>query len=239
MSENHDWSERVVLVAGATGAVGSALVDGLVARGARLAVAVRKKWQVDRVRERLSGDSHLVATVGSRDPEAASGLIKGAEDALGPIDGFVTTAGAFEFATVGTESAGRDAELFEANLFSTHNLLRPLLPRLRRRGEGRLVFTGARAVLEPDPGMGMALYRAAKSALHSYATTLAAELEEHGIEVTVVAPGVIDTEANREAMPEADRSDWTSIDDVVASLVEGLVGSGSDGSLHVLNPGQA
>ena len=217
------FSGKVVLLSGATGAVGSALCARLLDLGARLGIAVRRDSQVGSVSNR--GRDTLVGVVGSRDGEAAAGLIKGVEDSLGPIDHFISTAGMFRYAVVGQERAHDAEALVEANYLSVVNLVRAVVGPMKRRRAGSIVLTGARAVGQKgEPIAGMSLYLASKAALHEYAMVLHAECAPHGIGVAVVRPGVLDTEANRKAMPEADRSSWIPVDRLVETLLDAAQG---------------
>jgi len=209
-----------VVLHGATGAVGGGVLDRLRAAGAKIAVPVRRAWQVDALRARLADADSLVAVVDSRDGEAAAGFAKGVHDSLGPVDAVISTAGAFSTQPLGTERAGTDLELVEANFLSIHNLVRGLVPGLRRRGRGALVFTGAAAVGTAS-GAQMALYLASKAALHEYARCVATELAPVGVAVAVIAPGTLDTTANREAMPERDPSELVPPE----RLAEALLGA--------------
>lgn len=215
--------DRTVLLHGSTGIVGAALIARLGEQGARVGAVVRRRWQVERIERSLAeaGIPHkrqLVGVVDSEDGEAASGFVKGVEDSLGPIHALVSAAGAFAFALVGDESQGVAVEQWRANFASVHTLVRAVVSPMRRRRAGTLVFTGARAVLE-TPRPGLALYLASKTALHAYAGCLARELAPHGVGVAVLAPGIIDGEANRQAMPGADRSGWLSPATVAARLL--------------------
>lgn len=213
--------DRTIVVSGATGAVGGAVLERLVEHGARIAIAARKDWQVSRLREQLAGAPTLVAHVGTHDTEAAAGFVKGATDALGPIDALVSCAGAFAMAPVGRDPGRQASELFDANFFAAHTLTRAVVSALRRRRTGNLVFTGAAAV--GSATRGMALYLASKAALHEYARTLAAEVRDDGVGVHVIAPGIVDTEANRDAMPDADRSAWVSRERLADALLAAAV----------------
>ena len=216
--------DRTVLLHGSTGTVGAALIGGLGQQGARVGAVVRRRWQVERIEQSLSEagiprSRQLVGVVDSEDSEAARGFAKGVEDSLGPIYALVSAAGAFSFAAVGEESAEVAGEQWRANFTSVHTLVRAVVSPMRRRGAGMFVFTGARAVVEP-PRAGLALYLASKVALHTYAACLAYELAPHGVGVAVLAPTIIDGEANRRAMPDADRSAWLQPATVAARLLE-------------------
>ena len=204
MSGAHALAGKTILVSGATGQVGRELLRALVPAGAKVAVAVRRAWQVATVEAQLANAERLVGVVGATDSEAAAGLVKGITDSLGPIDAFVSVAGAFRFARVGEDKATDAYRMLEANYLAVVNLVRALVGPMRRRQTGSLVVTGARAV--GSAPQGMSLYLASKAALHAYAASLHEELLEDGVRITVLTPGIIDTEANRQAMPDASLS---------------------------------
>lgn len=211
--------DRTAVVLGATGAVGGRLARRLLDEGARLAVPVRRDWQVERVAKDLDAPPErlLVGVVPGGDGEAAAGFAKGVADSLGPVDAVFSAAGAFAMAAAGRERQDRVDELLAANYLAPATLARAFVGDLRRRGTGALVFTGAAAV--GGRATGMAAYRASKAALHEYALALHHELRADGVTVAVVTPGIIDTPANREAMPDADRGSWQTIDEVVDALL--------------------
>jgi len=233
MSAAYSLSGKTILLSGATGQVGGALAKSLVSTGAQVAAAVRKRWQVEPVEEILAGGKHLVGLVSATDSEAAAGLVKGVEDSLGPIDAFISVAGAFQFALVGEDKALDTHQLLEANFLSAVTLARALIGPMRRRHAGNLVFTGARAVGSAVPGMSA--YLASKAALHAWAGCVHEELKTQGVRVVVITPGVIDTDSNRAAMPDADHANWLPIPAVVDSLLAAAAGEmGYEGPLFDL-----
>ncbi len=217
----HPLRDATILVSGATGEVGRALLTRLLEIGAKPAIAVRRAWQVAPLREALGGSAGLVAVVGARDGEAAAGFVKGANDSLGPVRALISTAGRFRATELGRDPAGEDGELLEANLLCVHNLVRAVVGPMKRRRSGSIVVTGSVAV--GHGGAGLALYLASKAALHEYARAIALELAPHGVGVTLVLPGVIDTSGNRGAMPNDDRSSWAPVGEVVARLIDGAL----------------
>jgi NAD(P)-dependent dehydrogenase (short-subunit alcohol dehydrogenase family) len=212
-------NERVTLLAGATGAVGGALARHLVQAGGRVGIAVRKPWQVEPVRGEFAGKGVLVGCVPTGDSEAAAGFVKGVADALGPIDAYVAATGSFAACRIGKDPAVQLQDLLDANLHAATGLARAALAPMRRRRAGRLVFVGAAAVGTAHAG-GMANYLASKAALHEWVRALHCELaaEAAALRAAAILPGVIDTAANREAMPDADRSRWHPVAEVVGAL---------------------
>lgn len=228
---------RTVVLLGASGTVGRAVLARLLELGAAPAIPARKARQVAELRAALrdsgGGDARgFVAEVGARDGEAAAGFVKGATDALGPIAALITTAGAFRAAPVHRSRANDDLELMEANFLAVHNLVRAVVGPMIRRKTGSIVMTGSAGV--GHGGSGTALYLASKAALHEYARALAVELAPVDVAVTLVTPGTIDTAANRAQMAEADRRDWTPLEDVVEWLVSAAVAVPTPGSAQPL-----
>lgn len=212
-------ANKVILLAGATGQLGQALARQLHQRGARLGIAVRKPYEVDSVAKALPRERVLVGCVPPQDGEAAAGFAKGTKDAFGPIDAFFCTAGAFRHGPVGRDPAPELADLLEANLLTPRNLARAVVSPMLRRRTGSMVFVGAAAVGGPG-GEGMVNYLASKAALHEWVRALAVEVKHQGVRIAAVLPTVIDTPANRAAMPDADPSQWQSVQQVIDRMVE-------------------
>ena len=94
--------------------------------------------------------------------------------------------------------------MLELNLKPAFNLARAAMPRLIERGGGAFVGVSAQAVLRPFPGA--AGYVTAKAAVLAFVQALDADYKRDGIRANAILPSVIDTPANREAMPDADYS---------------------------------
>ena len=91
--------------------------------------------------------------------------------------------------------------MFRANVESSCLLLRKLLPEMRKRGSGRVIFVGSINGVRPAPRL--AVYGATKAALMNIARTAAAENAEYGITVNTILPGVIETDRNAEKLSDA------------------------------------
>lgn len=208
---------KVVLLTGATGAVGGAVARSLLERGARVALAARQSWQVAKLYDSFGRDRVLCGYVATNDSEAAAGFVKGATDALGPIDALIAANGAFAASAAGKDKAGELQSLLDANLLAGTNLARALVGRMQQRRAGRMVFIGSDAV--GHGGVGMTNYVTSKAALHEYVRALATELRTCPVRAVALVPGTIDTEANRAAMPSADRTAWAPLESVVAALL--------------------
>ena len=168
----------VVVVAGATGRIGGAVARAVLARGGRVAAAVRKPWQVDTLRAALTSDRALVGLVPAGNAEAAAGFVKGAKDALGPLTGFVGAAGRWQERVPGKEPGGDLAELLAANLQANALLARAALPLFRRQRRGALVFVGA---TDAALAAGSAAFAASMAGVHEFVRALQRDLAADGV----------------------------------------------------------
>ncbi|MBX5464396.1 MAG: SDR family oxidoreductase [Clostridia bacterium] len=134
----------------------------------------------------------------------------------GRIDAAVQTAGLFGLEPVVGGSWSTWEAMMENNVRTAFELAQAAVPPMREAGGGSLVLVAARAAARAGREMGA--YAAAKSALIRLGEALAEELEGSGVRVNVVAPSVLDTPANREAMPEASRRGWRSPEELAALI---------------------
>ena len=123
--------------------------------------------------------------------EAAEAAVRAAEAARGSIDVLVHCAGPMIAKRFARSTAEDYHEMVDANLSSAVALAFAVLPGMRERGFGRLVFFGMNGSSATRPARGLALYGAAKAGLVAFARTLAVEEVEHGITVNVIEPGDI------------------------------------------------
>ena len=224
--------DDVVIVTGAGGNLGSAVVDLLASRGARLVAMERTEEALARVLEGLAGpERHLGAPgVDLGDPAACQALAEQALQRFGRIDGLVHTVGTFAMADIEAADPAHWEQLFAANLTTTLNMCRAVVPVMRAAGRGCIVTIGSAAAARG--GKGMAAYAASKSAVLRLTESLADELKAHGVRANCVLPSTIDTPQNRAAMPKADTSRWVTpgqIAEVIAFLLSDA-GAGVNGA---------
>ncbi len=182
------FAERIVVVAGATGAIGGAVARRLAAEGASLVLLSRDEARLAATAGELEGADGVIRTVAGDLTEAAVSDAAGAvSESLGDgIDLLVHAAGAFRAGAFETAPAG-DLDLqLAVNARAPYLLTRRLLPGLRRRG-GLVVFVNSTAGLVA--GAGSAAYAASKHALRALADALRAEVNADGVRVLSVYPG--------------------------------------------------
>jgi NAD(P)-dependent dehydrogenase (short-subunit alcohol dehydrogenase family) len=109
----------------------------------------------------------------------------------------------------------------ETNLISAFLCCRAAVMAMKRtQGEGgRIVNVAARPALEWRGGANMLAYAASKAAVAAFTVGLAEEVADDGILVNAVAPSIMDTPANRKAMPKADHAAWPKVDEVAQTIL--------------------
>lgn len=216
-----DFEGRVVLVTGACGNLGSAVVTELQDRGAAVVCADAASLSAGAARGALQiGGLDLAQAADAR------AAVSAAVDRFGRIDALVNTIGGFRTGRIG-ETALDDWEvLFSINARIALTTSAAVIPGMTERHYGRIVHVAAAAGLRASAGVGV--YSAAKSAVLRIAEAVAEEQGSNGIVCNCILPGVIDTPQNRAATPGADRSAWVtpaSIAKVAAFLASESAGS--------------
>ncbi len=214
-----DFQNRVALVTGGTGALGSAVVLNLLEGGAQVAVSyiVDREWQEISARAgpwqaKLEGWRVDL----TRPPEVES-WVRSVHIHRGRIDYVLAIAGGFSPGKVHETSDSVWDLMLKLNLRSVASLLRPVLPIMIRQNFGRIITVSSGAILE-RPGAGIAAYAVSKAAVRQLSELLAEEVKPLDICVHCLMPGTMDTEANRQAMPDADRSQWVSTAEVAGVI---------------------
>jgi NAD(P)-dependent dehydrogenase (short-subunit alcohol dehydrogenase family) len=190
---------QVVVVTGAAGALGSACADHFAAAGARLAL-------LDVIE--IPG-KHFSRQVDLTDAHACKAAAEDIEAQVGPIAVLCNIAGGFAMGEAVHETSGETWDfLMGLNAHSVLNMARAVVPRMLARKHGRIVNIGAGAGQLAVAQMGA--YSASKSVVIRLTEAMAAELKAEGINVNCILPSVIDTPANRKAMPNADFGKWVT-----------------------------
>lgn len=204
---------KVIVVTGASGALGRVVVEAALARGMRVAAVDHA------VRKVPDTDSHIsLGGVDLADATQATAAIDTIATRLGRIDALVNIAGAFAYETVADGTTATWQRLYTINVLTALNASRAAIPHLCKSSAGRIVNIGALGALHAAAGMGP--YAASKSGVHRLTEALAAELKGK-VTVNAVLPSTIDTLANRASMPDADFSKWvtpTELADVILFL---------------------
>jgi NAD(P)-dependent dehydrogenase (short-subunit alcohol dehydrogenase family) len=201
-----------VVVTGGTGALGSAVVGALRAAGAVCHVTNMVATELVAYPHRDDPDVHVTTGLDLADEAKVRRFYAG----LPPLWASIHLAGGFAMSPVGETSAVDFADQFQMNALSAFLCSAAAIRAIRTRAEpgpggakgGRIVNVAARPALEPRLGSGMVAYTTAKAAVAALTQAIAQETAEEEIWVNAVAPSVLDTPANRLAMPDADFKGW-------------------------------
>jgi 3-oxoacyl-[acyl-carrier protein] reductase len=196
--------EGVALVTGGGRGIGAGIARELAAGGMKVAVSSRTLEEVEAVAEEIRGLA-VVADVSS--PGDAEALVAEVERELGPIDLLVNNAGiaGWEVEPAWEADPADWWRVFETNVLGTYLVSRAVIPGMIERGRGRIVNTGSGAGYLP--GQRTTAYGASKAALYRFGEGLALQLEQHGIPVFTISPGLVQTRMNEDRLPED--APWT------------------------------
>lgn len=189
---------NVVIVTGASGALGRAVVMRLKADG--FAVAAVDAAPVMEI------DADLVLpNVDLADAAAVGAAFETVASTLGSVNGLANIAGGLVWEPVVGGEAGTWDRMFRTNLLTAALASRAALPSLLKQG-GAIVNVGAAGAI--DPATGMAPYAASKAGVMAMTRSLAAELRGTGVRVNAILPTILDTPTNRRDMPDANPAEW-------------------------------
>jgi NAD(P)-dependent dehydrogenase (short-subunit alcohol dehydrogenase family) len=208
-----DFAGRDVVVTGGTGALGTAVVGALIAAGATCTVPYVNEAEAQRFPHRDNAKVKLIAVADLADEATVAKVYNGIKPWAS-----IHIAGGFAPGTVAeTDRAALMAQL-DSNLVSCFLCCRAAVNAMAQNG-GRIVNVAARPALEWRSGAGMTAYTIAKTGVAALTVALAEEVAKDGILVNAVAPSIMDTPANRNAMPKADFALWPKVEEVAATIV--------------------
>jgi NAD(P)-dependent dehydrogenase (short-subunit alcohol dehydrogenase family) len=207
--------ECSAIVTGGTGGLGAAVVKRLIDDGWRVVVP----WIVERELERVQERAGLELVQADLFEEAAVAEVVATATSADapPLRGLVNLVGGFAAGGRIHETSVEDFEKqFQLNLRPTYLMTQAAVPAMLERGGGSIVCVGTRAAVQPFKGA--AGYIASKAAVIAFAQAVAVEYRDDGIRCNAILPSVIDTPANRAAMPNADHERWVKPEAIAAVI---------------------
>jgi NAD(P)-dependent dehydrogenase (short-subunit alcohol dehydrogenase family) len=223
-------TSRTVVITGAAGALGRAVAQHFLDEGAHLALIDQDEARLRSVfAGRADAPPHLLVEA---DVASEAGMAAAAvriEQALARVDVLIHVAGGFEMGEPvhGLSRAAWD-RMMNLNAWSFVAVTKAFVPQMLGDGAGKIVAVSAASAVRG--AAQMAAYVASKSALQRLVEALSQEVRAKGINVNSVAPTIMDTPANREAMPNADHSAWVST--AVAAQTIAFLASDAALSVH-------
>lgn len=212
----NEFDNRVVLIIGAMGGLGSSITGAFLAAGAMVAGSSKSIRDSDFANPRFAAiPADLTVAASARQ------LVDAAIGRFGKIDALVHVMGGFAGGSPIPETSDDTWDLMmDLNVRAAFNILRVVIPHMRQAGRGRIVAISSRQAVEP--AANLSAYNTSKAALVALIRTAALENQDAGITANTILPGTMNTEANRKASPDADPSKWVQTEHV-ASLAAFLV----------------
>jgi len=213
------FSGKTALVAGGTGGLGRAVAAALLREDARVIVTYRRPSEMDSL-ARLAEDADALEghAVDLSNDVAIGNFVAGILADHGRLDILVNAVGAWAGgAKFWQADATEFDKMLQINLRIGYALLRAVLPPMIEQRSGAIVNVASRAAI--DHAGAAAGYVTSKAAAVAMIDSLAADLKGTGVRANSILPGIIDTEANRQAMPTADFSKWPTPEAIARAIL--------------------
>lgn len=217
---NANFAGQVVLVAGGTGGLGRAVSLAFLAEGAKTVVTYRNDGEFAGLQKDAGAAASMLEghRVDVTDEHAIRELVDGIVGSHGRLDAMVNTVGGYAGGIKLWELETKTLEQMMAlNLRSGYALSRAAVVPMLKQKHGSIVNVAAKAAV--DHGAGAAAYAASKAAAVAMIDSLAADVKGSGVRVNSILPSIIDTEANRKAMPGADFAAWPKPEDIAKVIL--------------------
>jgi NAD(P)-dependent dehydrogenase (short-subunit alcohol dehydrogenase family) len=212
-----------ILITGAAGGLGKKVTERFLENGYRVSALISKNGEPDFIKH----EQLHVYQADLMDEEDARTVIQKAVDAAPGIEAGILLVGGFAMGPIQKTSLKEIEKMYRLNFVTAYNTARSLLEIMEsQESGGQIIFIGARPVLDPEAARQMVAYTLSKSLIFKLAEVINAEGEKKGITASVVVPSIIDTPANRRAMPEADFSRWVTTEDIADNLLHLLTPAG-------------
>lgn len=205
-----DFNDRHFVVTGGAGALGSAVVELLLDSGAKCSVPCFNKEELESFSHKDENGVYTHTPVDLTNEDECESFFGAAVGEHGDLWASIHIAGGFGMGSVEDTPLAAFNKQLQMNTVTCYNSCRAAVQWMRKSAHsgGRIVNIASRPGIEPRQGKGMTAYTVAKAGVAALTESLAAEVVEDDILVNAIAPSIIDTQANRDAMPDANYDDW-------------------------------
>lgn len=218
-----NFKDQCVIVTGASGNLGRAVVRAFAERGANVALIDRNADAVDGALAHLgySNDKRFMPAIGDLlDQTQVTNMVTAIVQRFGGVHVLCNLAGGFRMGEAVHETSDANWNfLFDINAGTLLHASRAVVPHMLKQKSGKIINVGAFGAQKGGAEMGA--YAASKASVMRLTESMSAELREKGINVNAVLPTIIDTPQNRKDMPDADPAKWVApeaLADVVVFL---------------------
>jgi NAD(P)-dependent dehydrogenase (short-subunit alcohol dehydrogenase family) len=204
-----ELDDKIIAVTGGAGSLGTEVVRLLVEEGAQCIIPVRDMSELNEFPFKKHQQVKLVNGIDLSDENQALHFYEEVENKVGTPWASVNLAGGFGMGKIEDTSLSDFVRQMNINAYTCYNSCRGAIESMRHAGQGgRIVNITSRPGINPRRGSGLSAYASSKAAVAALTQSLASELVSEQILVNAIAPSIIDTPQNREAMPDADFEKW-------------------------------
>ncbi|EKB51097.1 SDR family NAD(P)-dependent oxidoreductase [Cecembia lonarensis] len=204
--------ERNIIVTGAAGNLGRAVVSKFKREGYRV-IALVEPESGDELEE-----ADDVYEVDVTDEASVQDFAKEYQLQYGEVDAIGLLVGGFAMGDIENTGTEDLEKMIRLNFYSAFNMVKNFLPVMKKADFGNFLFVGARPALQPEDGKGVVAYALSKRMVEELANYVAEEAKGTRIRAHLFVPSIIDTPTNREAMPDSDFSLWVSPADIAEAM---------------------
>ena len=202
----NDFSNKVVLITGGTGALGRTIIQAFVACKSTVISSYINDTEIDRLETGIKSAVQLIKSDVTKEEEVKR-LVSDTISKYGRIHILVNVIGGYIGGKTVAELDAKEWDLMmDMNLRSAFLISKHVLPHMLSSKYGKIIHISSRTGLKSE-GYDSA-YAASKSGLIRLIESISEEVKESNINVNCIMPSIIDTESNRRAMPKADFTRW-------------------------------
>lgn len=203
--------KKNVIITGAAGNLGKAVVQKFINEGYRVIAIILPSDSL----EGQPGDDLVVYKADLSDESEAKNTVEKIYKNHVEVHAALLLAGGYAFGGIGDADGEVLKKMFTLNFETAYYTARPVFDKMKDQKEGgKILMMGARPALNAKEGKNSLAYALSKSLIFKFADMLNAEGASKNVTATVVAPSIIDTPPNREAMPDADFSKWVKPEEI-------------------------
>ncbi|HLT07895.1 MAG TPA: SDR family oxidoreductase [Cyclobacteriaceae bacterium] len=204
--------DRNIIVTGATGNLGRAVIEKFKREGFKVIATVRPggKEEVEEADDTYELDVTDEASVEAFAKEYAY--------QYGEIEAMALLVGGYAYGELASTSADQLTEMIRLNFLSTFIMTRHFLPLMKKADKGSILLIGAKPALDAKQGKSAMAYTLSKGLIMQFAELLSEEVARTRIRAHVFVPSVIDTPENRQAMPDQDYRKWVSAAEIAEAM---------------------
>lgn len=206
---------NTVIITGAAGNLGQAIVKKFLQEGYRVVGTVTSKGKNA---DELEHDNLELVAVDLSNESDASKFVADVISKYKTIEAAILTVGGFASGTIADTTTDDILKQYKLNFQTTYNVARPVFLQMLKQKSGRIFMSGSRTGIDMKNSKGTVAYGLSKSLIFRLAELMNEEGKAQNVVTTVVAPSIIDTPQNRQAMPGADTSKWVKAEDIAAII---------------------